>query len=141
MSIDKLTLEVAKELVDKAIALRGEDYEYQRGHKSDCMYVHHDEVWDDVREDYVPVANGKQPGCLVGMALNLHGVPLEAMQEMEGDDANALIEYLKDKGILEYEDRAAEYLYYNQVAQDRGETWGFAKQEAEGKLAQAYPSE
>jgi len=141
MSIDKLTLEVAKELVDKAIALRGEDYEYQRGHKSDCMYVHHDEVWDDVREDYVPVANGKQPGCLVGLALNLHGVPLEAMQEMEGDDANALIEYLKDKGILEYEDRAAEYLYYNQVAQDRGETWGFAKQEAEGKLAQAYPSE
>lgn len=141
MSIDKLTLEVAKELVNEAIALRGEDYEYRRGHKSDCMYVHHDEVWDDVREDYVPAENGKQPGCVVGLALNLHGVPLEAMEEMEGNDANALIEYLRGEGILEYEDKAAEYLYYNQVAQDRGETWGFAKQEAEGRLAKAYPSE
>lgn len=141
MSIDKLTLEVAKELVDKAIALRGEDYQYKRGHKSDCMYVHHDEVWDDVQENYVPAENGSQPGCVVGLALNLHGVKLEDMETMEGSDANAMLEHLQDEGILEYEPGAGDYLYYNQVAQDRGETWGFAKQEAEGKLARAYPGE
>ena len=134
MALDKITLSVAKELVDKAIALRGKEFIYQRGRKADCMYVHHDEVWNDVREDYEPADNGAQPGCLVGLALSLHGVPLESMEDHEGTDATGLLEALENDNVVTYDGDAARFLYRAQVAQDRGESWGFARGEATGLI-------
>ena len=134
MALDKITLSVAKDLVDKAIALRGEEFVYYRGRKADCMYVHHDEVWNEVREDYEPAENGAQPGCLVGLALNLHGVPLEVMEDHEGNDATALLDALENDNVVPHDSEAARFLYLAQVAQDRGESWGFARSEATTRL-------
>lgn len=131
----KLTLDLAKKLIDEAIAERGEDFVYRiPGAYNDCMYVH-----AEVRNPETDAFESVEPeaGCGVGLAMFKAGVSLEALAEHEHTDAQELIGGLKYDGVLDAdsEEAASSFLYDFQVKQDKGVTWGEARDFALSRLS------
>lgn len=69
----------ALELLEQAVAERGVDYRYNY---PSCAYVQRDSAID-VRP---------HPACIVGLALSLAGVPIETLEQLEGDVEEAASE-------------------------------------------------
>ncbi|GAA3473847.1 hypothetical protein [Nonomuraea roseola] len=116
MTLPKVT---DAEMIDtlKAVVAEKPDYVYGAPeHMADgtgqCYYVHTD------AENEEKLA----PGCLVGVALNRLGVPLETLQKHEADNAFCVIGRVVE-GIS---DVALEFAHLLQIRQDNGATWGEA---------------
>lgn len=108
----------ARELINECIDDRGEDYVYEKPSGSSvCLYVHH-------YEEGVSSA-----GCIVGMALNKAGIPLDEIDTQM--NASHLLRLLEDNEMLEVSNNAVEYLQYVQDRQDKGATWADARAYAE----------
>ncbi|MGW6263745.1 hypothetical protein [Streptomyces sp. NPDC055085] len=114
-----LTLSRTKELLAKAVVLKGAGYVYttlegEQGNPDTqpvCFYVH-----------------GEEPGCIVGHALHMAGVPLGRLLEEERNDAGGVLRSLRADGRMRvsYEDGVAELLAGVQQDQDSGVPWGEA---------------
>lgn len=127
-----LDFEKAQQLVNEAIAEKGEDYVYEKEGDS-CHYVHGiDEVWDSFEENYVRSFDNATTGCLVGHALKLGGVPLEAMGTgyRNDSDADSLLRKLEDADFVSVMGKAKWYLTNLQQSQDLGTPWGIAAEAA-----------
>lgn len=124
-----LTLEKAKSMVDEAIRDKGSDFVYKRMPGMDCKYVHEGQVWDPDVEEYVRDESVYEPGCIVGYVLHKAGIPLAAMQNSEGNNAEELLDRLERAGLLTVESEASEFLNNVQDLQDSGNSWGSARDE------------
>lgn len=127
-----LDFEKAQQLVNEAIAEKGEDYVYEKEGNS-CHYVHGiTKAWDSLQEDYVSAFDDATTGCLVGHALKLGGVPLEAMGagHRNDSDANNLLSKLEQTGFITVVDKVRWYLNNLQQSQDLGTPWGKAAEAA-----------
>lgn len=119
--IDKAT---ALELLEQAVAERGADYRYKY---PVCAYVQRDSAID-VRP---------HPACIVGLALSLAGVPIETLEQLEGDVEEAASELGAFHGV-KVDAGAVRVWLAAQVTQDtfdlgRGRdrhTWGEALEAA-----------
>lgn len=126
----ELTFEKAQELVDAAIAERGEDYVYGK-HAGSCLYVHSDSWFDDTRGEWVLI--NERPGCIVGMALVKGGVSMDDLIPINTMDAPTVLDSLEG---VEAERKAVDFLTLVQISQDSGVTWGEARYRA--NLGQVY---
>lgn len=103
----KLTMELANELLDKAIADRGADYVYEPDENAaklgQCNYVH-----------------GDQPGCIVGHVLHQFGVSLETLKQSEGASARSVLSRVAPFTNKYVRDLLADVQDY----QDNGYSWG-----------------
>lgn len=125
-----LDLKKAQELVAEAITDKGAGYVYEKN-GSACNYVHGlDKVWDNEVEDYVTDLSSVTTGCLVGHALKLGGIPLEAMVSNNDGDAGTLLAHLRGKEFLTYSEDAHYYMLNAQGSQDQGAPWGQAAEAA-----------
>lgn len=125
------------ELLDKAVAERGESYKYEQVHIpapglgtvmiSRCMYV-------DKTTGY------SRPSCLVGMVLYLAGVALEMLDVAPSVVANDLLTELHyNSGMLTVDTAVREHLIYAQDAQDRGTSWGTIAADVRRKIESRDP--
>jgi hypothetical protein len=134
-----LDFEKAQQLVNEAIAEKGENYVYEKEGNS-CHYVHGvTRAWDSCKEDYVSAFDDATTGCLVGHALKLGGVPLEVMGKgMHNDsDAQSLLKKLESTGFITAMDKVRWYLTNLQQSQDLGTPWGRAAEAAaRGKVVE-----
>ena len=96
---------LAEQLLEKAIAERGED------HTAECVYVNED-------------APELQPMCIVGVGLYALGWSIEELLDFGCDGTDAL--FLK--GILKGSPEARAMLTAAQEEQDNGGDWGYALQ-------------
>lgn len=106
-----LTYELAKELVQEAIAERGEDFVYTPPMGADdCKYVHDDE-----------------PGCIVGHVLiSGLGLPSTLLSACEGTDASHVLRVARQDALITADADAESYLCDLQSLQDSGDSWGKA---------------
>jgi hypothetical protein len=113
-----LTLDLAKQLVERAIAEKGEDYVYlpPGGRVGEpCLNWH-------LQPDGQMV-----PGCIVGHVWHYLGFTNEDTGQ---GDAKHVLGYLEGYDHLTYTEDAADFLYAVQDQQDRGVPWGEAYKEA-----------
>lgn len=98
------------DMLDKAIAERGENYAYPTFAYGpvECLYVDHS-------------TGERQPSCLVGLMLYMAGVPLEVLESYEGWVAEMMINVLPGVSCTPY---AKSLLGYAQGRQDIGMPWG-----------------
>jgi hypothetical protein len=120
-----LTTDSAIESAKKAVALMGEDYIY---HTPDGKMAA-----PDVKCKYVDI-NKNAPSCIVGHILHDHGVPLETIS-IEGIGAESMLKKLRKSEILNFTGEASHFLNKLQEAQDVGEPWGEALEQAMPLLA------
>jgi hypothetical protein len=114
----KITFDEAVELLDRAVAEKGEDYIYPRSAgEAECLYV----------ED-------GQPSCIVGHVLFWKGLTLERIESIEGMSAFALNDY----DWLDLDEKAEALLWKTQSRQDSGVPWGRAVAEAKAETASAF---
>lgn len=107
--------EEAVKLLTAAVEERGSDFVYEKPDgESTCLYVHQD-----------PTTGNVSPGCMVGLALNRAGIPLNVMQ---GDlsSAKGLLLALKRSGYVNYTSAASNIFSEVQHRQDTGIPWGDA---------------
>lgn len=134
-----LDFEKAQQLVNEAIAEKGADYVYEK-EGSACHYVHNvTKAWDSIKEDYVSAFDAATTGCLVGHALKLGGVPLEAMGSgyRNESDADSLLSKLEQTDFVTVMPKAKWYLINLQQSQDLGTPWGMAAEAAaRGKVVE-----
>jgi len=118
-----LTNEVVSDLLDEALALRGERYVYPREDGLTCTYVR----------------DGK-PSCLVGVVLSLAGLPLDELVKADkaaygtSEQADKLLVDLDLRGKIRMTHDVMRALSHAQMMQDGGETWGEAVELAKGIL-------
>ena len=137
--MDKIKIDFARaqELVNLAIAQRGEDYLYNNPHRDSyysdeynpreyadpatpenfsggpaCLYVHKKRTGE------------LEAGCLVGLALNIAGVPLEEFDQHNHDGAS---EWIYQSKTVEATEKAQSFLLEVQQRQDQGLSWGAAR--------------
>ena len=135
-----LDLEKAKELVGLAIAERGDDYVYPNpGQCRNVDNISYD-VWDDNEEEYVASFDGATPGCLVGHALFLGGIPLSTMgaNGVNDEGSDDLLSHLRNLDLITCDSSAMAYLANVQSSQDSLAPWGKAA-EAAARGATTYP--
>lgn len=118
----RITAEVAITLLRQAV----------KG-KETFIYVSPEGKGVDSNEYHCEYAHGNRPGCLIGAALHLHGVPLGVLaklpqNEIDGAGVAPALEALAGVSI---DAPAMKVLANAQDAQDRGKTWGKALQLAE----------
>lgn len=127
-----LTLKLAQELVDGAIALRGEDYVYGGGERADCAYVNKEEKFDFEKSSWEVTYH---PGCIVGTAFLL-AFPQIDQEDLYSKAVNestcsSFIDWLHHNGYLrQSDDEAVDYLESLQQSQDAGRPWGEANEMA-----------
>lgn len=130
--IENLTLKLAHELVEKAIALKGEDFIYRTSDNSGvCSYVN---VIEDYSEDDDPTYG---LGCIVGHAL-LPALPEIDLEEfvargyLNEERAGALLDWLHNSGYVSSEIPQDVYSYLEalQLSQDNDRPWGEANEQA-----------
>lgn len=115
-----IDLERARELLAQAVETKGRDFVYkERGASWGC--------------DYYPVTSvpegdpRRETGCLVGVALNLHGIDVS---QLAGS-----VDSLHTQEEVAMSEDAAAYFLAAQGPQDSGSTWGEAYDQAEERLA------
>lgn len=131
-----ITPSVALELLEAVVAEAGEDHVYGVATPV-CLYAEYpldeyDEYGGMVDRDAPPVG----PGCIVGHALHMAGLPLEALAQM--DNYGSITEadhreWLVAHGI-DLTPEAQQVFYAAQLYQDRGCTWGHALDNARTAL-------
>jgi hypothetical protein len=101
------------DLLDMCVAERGSDYVYKPdSDTASCLNWHGDAV------------NG-EPGCIVGLALYLFGVPADLLAENRG-----AIRYIQNSLTVEgvtMDPNAMTLLEFAQTAQDRDMPWGLVR--------------
>lgn len=102
----------AERLLKAAVKERGEGYVYQPTMDSggSCLYVHQDERGNDV------------PGCLIGLALNKAGLPLDTLKAHNWVSIRTLSKSLP----IEITSQALDVLTMAQMRQDQRRPWGEA---------------
>jgi len=128
-----IDLPKAMELVDAAIARKGEDYVYPNW-EIGCQYVDY-AITQDKDGDVQRIC---RTGCIVGEALlDVLNVDMDSLSR-HGTNENGVYDFLDYLRRIEAIDGctvdAEEYLTLIQVKQDRGETWGEARQGAKEEL-------
>jgi hypothetical protein len=118
------------DLLDKAVAERGEEYRYVQP-LIDVEIMSFD-IYGNFQADmqqiprcvYVDKSTGeRQPSCLVGMALYLAGVPLEQL-DVRGDITSTnLLKQLSEAGVVTATNSVYEIFRRAQGRQDQGESW------------------
>lgn len=129
----ELTLKKAHELVDAAVALKGEGYVYEKTGGM-CKYVHFDEGWSD--GGAVSRVN-ETPGCIVGQALTLGGVEFEYFYSGDSNELGVatLMDVLERKKRVSTDNEALRFLEAVQISQDAGIPWGEAVAQARRGMA------
>lgn len=122
-NVAPIDAQTALDLLEAAVTLTGEDHCYERFTTTPyCRYT-----------------AGDNPSCLVGVALAIHGVPLDTLRDW---DANANLSEDGIMGIVQtghapfIDDHAADVFQVAQNAQDDGDTWGDALNAARHTLQQ-----
>lgn len=116
-----LTVEQALAALDAAVADKGADFRYRASWAVGCRYFH-----------------GSEPGCIVGHVLHQYGVGRDDLcglwDSAVGAEVDMNVSYgirsLRVAGLLDIDDRTESVLTSAQDAQDCGETWGEAVQNA-----------
>jgi hypothetical protein len=116
-AIATVDAQTAYDLLAAAVELAGPDHVYESLDGAGCRYVHVD-----------------QPGCIVGVALAIHGVPLDVMDEWQ-----STIDFVDAEFVT---GNAANVFAAAQRVQDRsviapldaGATWGKALDAARTEL-------
>jgi len=123
-----LNLDKAVELVELAIASKPEGYKYEVPEGPGvCLYVDYDTgTWDEETEEYEQ--SNFRPGCLVGTALILGGIPQDNFLKgsLNEQGSNDILAALKDDGLITFDTHSAHYLDMLQGSQDKGATWAEA---------------
>ena len=120
-----LTFDEAAELLARAVAEKGADYQYQPD--GACKYFEH-----DATEGYVP-------SCIIGHVLAYKGVSrLELLNDPTYGDLNAGegVSQLVNAGILSLDEKAKILLSWAQNEQDYSIAWGEAVKTAHEKVAE-----
>lgn len=130
-----IDLQKAMELVDGAVARKGEDYVYPNW-TSSCSYVDYTITYD---EDGNEVRNRLEWGCIIGHAFlpELPELDLETFtyNGVNEESVYSLLKWLELKGYIEgYSSSAEDYLSCIQDKQDSGAQWGVANREAKEEL-------
>lgn len=133
----ELTMERVKELLAEAVAERGEDYVYAlpngtvvtKDNLDPCRYVHYENSQGPLPE---PVA-----GCIAGLVLHKAGLPLDVIEQYEGQYAGAAVRYLTKSGHARVERGVDDLLTAVQRRQDAAQPWGLAVRHA---LADLFPA-
>ncbi|MDG4783277.1 hypothetical protein O7614_26815 [Micromonospora sp. WMMD961] len=116
-----VTLERARELLKQAVEARGEGFVYNLNPLDMCYYEPIDQSWFGFIRANDPRA---ETGCVVGEALALAG---EGRHRKFRGSVSSLAEVYGD--MLERD--AVTYLQRAQREQDKGKTWGEAREAAE----------
>jgi hypothetical protein len=113
-TIPHLTLSLANELIERAIAEKGEDYVYlnPEGNRDNCYNWH-------LQPDGQVV-----PGCIVGHVWHYLGFQPDEVNA--GAGVSAVVGELVISGRLNCERDALQFLWRMQVHQDLGIPWGVA---------------
>lgn len=116
-TVPTIDLDKARELLAAAVKTKGRNFVYKRpGAGWGCDYF--------PRPDILPEDDPRRTtGCLVGVALGLHGIDVKGLFGSVG--------LLHDKGEVDLTGAAARYFQVAQTLQDGGETWGSAYDHAE----------
>lgn len=118
--IDKTT---CMELLDKAVAERGEEYIYASPVKS---------LFGEPKCVYVDTSTGeRRPSCLVALVLYMAGVPLSKLEIYENVPARTMLKGLSDQNVIKSTPVVREALNKSQREQDMGSTWRSARASAE----------
>lgn len=127
---EKITLEEVREVAERLVAERGEDYTYQYPKHNvfdrDTGHVEERTASTCVYADF----NGT-PSCIVG-AISAEIAPefFDHLREGEWDDEGSIIAsaLIGDfpKAATVFEEDALDFLHIAQQRQDRGETWRIA---------------
>lgn len=130
MSITQAEL-VAKlrELVEE----KGSDFLYQNpngiplGEQGGCLYVHHNSEEGE-----------SEPGCIAGHFFNRMGVPLDALEQVEGRSARFVaIEVAPQYGVV-LDGEAVTALSRAQRVQDSGRPWSQSLEAAQADTQKTY---
>lgn len=110
-----LTFDYVNELLDEAVAEKGEDYVYEPPSYTDsCLYVHQDD-------------EGKTScGCIAANVFHRAGVPLSDLSRYEGVRASKVIKKLK----INADPLVSRFLNLVQMYQDDKNSWGLAVRKA-----------
>lgn len=120
--MERLTVQVAIDLLKRAVDEKGRDYVYVDQHdrlagqgSTHCVNV-------------VKVGGALVPSCIVGDTLVRHGVAPRwfAFTNTIGAPAYEVIRTLRAREWLDVDDDAVTLLSFAQRLQDNGETWGEA---------------
>ncbi len=114
------TAQQALELLEKAVATRGEDYVYRR-HEGFCTYTHDGE-----------------PDCLIGVVLHSVGWTIEELRQC--DNMGSVPSVAEDPTFADrLGNEAIGVLDAAQAAQDDSLSWGVALQKARDRASE-YPN-
>lgn len=133
-----LTLKKARALLRKAVAKKGEDYVYPKGHFGNfappCVYA------------YWTIESEVAPSCLVGHALIdfmpelAYDIVFSENRATEGSYAQGSIRgiapQMRADGVLKITPKALAYLARAQFRQDERYTWGESLEAAERMLTE-----
>ena len=119
-------LDKAIELIEMAIAERGEDYVYPK--KNACTNVRYERHYDYETHGYVYTM--KEADCGVGLGLALGGIDLDLLLAKNESSATETAVYLFEKGVATFTAEAVDFLAYFQLNQDKQRPWGEAKEKA-----------
>lgn len=112
-----LTVEVVRDLLNQAVAEKGEDYRYPEGKR--LRYV-------ELSDGGIPSG----PSCLIGNVLHRAGVPLTVLFKYEGKAVDDLVMAMGLASRF-----VAWGMQVTQEAHDGRETWGQAMQRYENFVA------
>lgn len=131
--METINAQTALELLDAAVELTGPEHLYELPENAmGCRYVH-----------------GENPGCIIGVALSIHGVPLDVMRRWDAEaDTGVGITTIRQKGFAPFlTERAAAVFRAAQVRQDSAAfhsasdeaivagRWGAARDAARSQIA------
>lgn len=119
-------------MLKRAVELKGADFMYEKRDDGECLYVHEETAWNDRTEQW-EATDELSPGCLIGTALHLEGVPLSAFIEtgMNGEPADAVLGAFEELGVTPFiTESAKDMLGHAQRLQDRNWSWGDAVSQA-----------
>jgi hypothetical protein len=118
------------DLLDKAVAERGEEYRYVQP-LVNAEIITYDvygnlkiDTYQEFRCVYVEHSTGEcRPSCLVGMVLYLAGVPLEHLDVGVNTTSTNLLNELTGLGVLTVTTEVYEIFLHAQIRQDSGDPW------------------
>lgn len=127
-----ITLDMALEAIDHAVAVGGADY-------VDPATVHGPTGW--TTGGTCQYVRGGAPSCIIGTALAHLGVPLEVLEKIDNSDDPTVVGGSDFARILHQADvtfapHVRPVMAVAQIIQDSGGTWGDARDKARQKAAE-----
>lgn len=127
--IDFIDESVAIEMMKAAVASKPDGYKYEKTSGNPCRYVDFSEAYNPDEHLFEMVSDSERPGCLIGTALILAGIPIDVFlrDEVNEEDSNEVLSHLFTEGYIGRVGGGAARLMYNvQNRQDSGEVWSDA---------------